>query len=108
MTDAVEKVGRESRLGLAIGLIWEVYADRGFWPRPPIIGETVSVPCETSAEAPAAERQPAAPAAKPQPAPAPVAAEPAAPARAPAASERTKEVARVKAKRRAVRDDDED
>jgi len=28
--DAVEKVGGERRWGLAIGLIWELYAHRGF------------------------------------------------------------------------------
>jgi hypothetical protein len=79
-----------------------------------IIGETISVPCETSAEAPAAEPQPAAPVTKPEVAPAPPVrvAEPAppthAPAAAPPASERTKEVGRAKGKRRAIRDDDDD
>jgi hypothetical protein len=70
-----------------------------------VIGETVSVPCDPGVEA-------VAPAAKPEFAPAPVrVAEPAppahAPAAAPAAGERTKEVVRVKGKRRA-RDNDDD
>jgi hypothetical protein len=72
-----------------------------------IIGETVSVPCAV------AEPDFAAPAAKPELAPAPVRmAEPAppahAPAAAPAAGERTKEVVRVKGNRRAMRDNDDD
>jgi hypothetical protein len=67
-----------------------------------------------SAAAPTAEPEPAAPAARPEPAPLPVPmAEPApsastAPPTAPAAGERTKEVARVRGRQRVLRRDDDD
>jgi hypothetical protein len=79
-----------------------------------VIGETVAVPCAPSTSVPVAEPQPAPPTAKPEPAPAPVRrAEPSppapiAPAAAPAAAERTKEIVRSKAKRRAPRHDNDD
>jgi hypothetical protein len=78
------------------------------------IGETVALPCAPSTPVPVAEPQPAPPAAKPEPAPTPVRkAEPTppapiAPAAAPAAAERTKEIVRSKAKRRAPRHDNDD
>ena len=65
-----------------------------------------------SVTVPAAEPEPAAPAAKPEPAPARIAEPPpsasTAPPTAPAAGERTKEVARVRGKQRPLRRDDDD
>jgi hypothetical protein len=78
------------------------------------IGETVAVPCAPPTSVPIAQPQPVPPAAKPEPVPAPVRrAEPTptaplAPAAAPAAAERTKEIVQSKAKRRAPRHNDDD
>jgi hypothetical protein len=77
-----------------------------------IIGETVSMPCEPPVAAPRVEPDSEAPAAKPKLAPASVrVAEPAPPAHTLAAAptaERAKEDVRVKAKRKASRDQDDD